>query len=220
MSSDDDVSTGQHEVVSNKSQKKVSIQAPTKRTISGAQWDEIARSYLETAEPLAELAQRFGISFQRIVAQAKTQGWPARRLTRVSKGEIQGKPNKPQPPLLARPEKSETKEALHTRLHNLLAHHIADAEDRLACIGTGVEQSTAADRERDARTLSSLIRTLEKLIELDDRRAADAKSLLAEQKLEQQSNAEGEMSDAEDMRTELDRRFRRLAELSHTTKMD
>ena len=87
-------------------------------------------------------------------------------------------------------------------------------------LGAGEEQSTAADRERDARTLSSLIRTLEKLIELDDRRATDAKNAIAEQKLAQQTNAEGETGDAEDMRAELDRRFRRLAELSRAAKVD
>jgi len=193
--------------------------AQTKRTISPAQWDEIERAYLETTEPLAGLGQRFGISFQRIVAHAKGQKWPPRRIPRPGKGELYGLPDRPTLPLRGQ-GKAETKEGLHARLHNLLAHHIADAEDRLASIGAGEEQSTAADRERDARTLSSLIRTLEKLIELDDRRAADAKSAIAEEKLAQQTNAEGETGDAEDMRTELDRRFRRLAELSRKAKVD
>ena len=183
------------------------------------QWDEIERAYLETAEPLAALGQRFGISFQRIVAHAKRQKWPPRRIPRPGKGERHGLPEK-QATLLSGQGKTESKEGLHARLHNLLAHHIADAEDRLASIGTGAEQSTAADRERDARTLSSLIRTLEKLIELDDRRAADAKSAIAEAKLAQQTNVEGETGDAEDMRAELDRRFRRLAELSRKEKVD
>lgn len=193
--------------------------AQAKRTIGQTQWDEIERAYLETTEPLADLARRFGISFQRIVAHAKKQGWPARRISRAAKGEHYGTPEI-LPSHMSAQDKAETKDGLHTRLHNLLAHHIADAEERLASIGSGVEQSTAADRERDARTLSSLIRTLEKLIELDDRRVADAKNAVAEQKLEQLALTEGEMGDAEDMRTELDRRFRRLAKLHRPTEMD
>lgn len=193
--------------------------AQVKRTMSPAQWDEIERAYLETTEPLADLGQRFGISFQRIVAYAKGQKWPPRRIPRAGKGELHGMPERPTS-LLSGQGKAETKDGLHARLHNLLAHHIADAEDRLVSIGAGAEQSTAADRERDARTLSSLIRTLEKLIELDDRRAADAKSAIAQQKLEQQSNTEGETGDAKDMRAELDRRFRRLAELGSKTEVD
>lgn len=217
-SADNEVSTAQPTVVSEKhSHSKGTTQ--TKRTVSQAQWDEIERSYLETTEPLADLAQRYGISFQRIVAYAKKQNWPERRIPRPRKGEQYGQPQRPTP-LLSRPDNTETKDGLHARLHNLLAHHIGDAEERLASIGSGAEQSTATDRERDARTLSSLIRTLEKLIELDDRRAADAKSALAEQKLEQQTNGEGELGDAEEMRAELDRRFRRLAELSCKTEMD
>lgn len=187
--------------------------------MSPAQWDEIERAYLETTEPLADLGQRFGISFQRIVAHAKGQKWPPRRIPLPGKGELHGLPDRPTLQVSGQ-SKAETKGGLHARLHNLLAHHIADAEDRLASIGGGGEQSTAADRERDARTLSSLIRTLEKLIELDDRRAADAKSAIAEQKLAQQTNAEGETGDAEDMRAELDRRFRRLADLSRKAKVD
>lgn len=193
--------------------------AQAKRTIGQTQWDEIERAYLETTEPLADLARRFGISFQRIVAHAKKQGWPARRISRAAKGEHYGTPET-LPSHMSAQDKAETKDGLYTRLHNLLAHHIADAEERLASIGSGVEQSTAADRERDARTLSSLIRTLEKLIELDDRRVADAKNAVAEQKLEQLALTEGEMGDAEDMRTELDRRFRRLAERQRPTEMD
>lgn len=203
------------------SQKSSSSQgaAQTKRTMSPAQWDEIERAYLETTEPLADLGQRFGISFQRIVAHAKGQRWPPRRIPRLGKGELHGMSDRPTP-LLSGQGKAETKDGLHARLHNLLAHHIADAEDRLASIGAGGEQSTAADRERDARTLSSLIRTLEKLIELDDRRTADAKNAIAQQKLEQQTNAKGETGDADDMRAELDRRFRRLAELSRKAEVD
>ena len=217
-SADTETSTIQPTVVSQKPPSAKGA-AQVKRTISPAQWDEIERAYLETTEPLADLGQRFGISFQRIVAHAKGQKWPPRRIPRPSKDEVHGMPDRPTP-LLRGQGKAETKEGLHARLHNLLAHHITDAEDRLASIGAGEEQSTAADRERDARTLSSLIRTLEKLIELDDRRATDAKNAIAEQKLAQQTNAEGETGDAEDMRAELDRRFRRLAELRSKTEVD
>lgn len=47
-------------------------------SLNKAAWREIARLWLEGVEPLKKIAERYGISYQKITVRARLEGWPPR----------------------------------------------------------------------------------------------------------------------------------------------
>jgi LysM repeat protein len=160
---------------------------PDPENLSSEDWARIYDVY-QTDEKLAYIANEYGVTVQKIVAHAQREGWPLR----YEKGQAAQQVKKPG---------STDPATLRKRLTALVERQIAEIETRLAGNPKG------RDQERDARTLSNLTRTLDKLIELKReaaRERAEAK------RLKEAANQDGDGESADALRTDLARRLARL----------
>ncbi|MFP4003313.1 MAG: hypothetical protein ACLFV8_06025 [Alphaproteobacteria bacterium] len=148
-------------------------------------WDLVATLYADHSVPLREIERRCGVARSTITSRAKREGWPARRPHRHN--------------ILHRPKYR----ILINRMFRTLDRQMREIEQRLKAEAASGRSATA--RERDARTLSSLTRTLEKLGDLEKEAAAAVSA-------EAQSDAHDreETLDTEGMRAELEGRLARL----------
>ncbi len=151
-------------------------------------WVRIAQVY-QTEEKLANIANEYGITVQKIVAHAQREGWPLRYERRQATQQ-------------KRSPGSTDPATLRKRLTALVERQIAEIEGRLA------EAVESRDHERDARTLSNLTRTLDKLIEL--KRAATAERVELKRMREDASGNDGAKSE-DVLRQDLARRLARIA---------
>ena len=116
-------------------------------------WPDIRRAYVDTNEPVSAICGRFGISTGSLYRRAKRENWPGR--TRTNGGADSGA-------LAGSSEQDE----LVARLYQTLRQQMTAIEARLQSMPDIDDTNATATAERDARTLSTLVRTLEKLIEL------------------------------------------------------
>src|SRR3569623_1908005 len=131
--------------------------------------------------PMREVAAGTGMAWQKIAAYAARHGWRMRKpRTRAQKDD-------------ALRDAGLAPTRLATRLKRLIAREISSIENE------DMSERPAADRERDARRLASLVRSLEKL---NDIKAAKNK---------REREAEEGEPDEEAIQAELERRFDRLA---------
>jgi len=151
-------------------------------------WARIARVY-QTDAKLANIAKEYDITVQKIVAHAQREGWPLRY-------------EKQQATKQKRAPGSTDPATLRKRLTALVERQIAEIEGRLA------EPAESRDHERDARTLSNLTRTLDKLIEL--KRAASLERAEAKRLREEASSNDGAKTD-DVLRQDLAGRLARIA---------
>ncbi len=110
---------------------------------SDIDWDGVAAAYLAQKQTLAEIGDEFGVSVTSICRRAKREGWPRRAA--VSK------------------QKPDPGSAVEFRLARALDRQIKELEERWS------ETNALAgpvQAEKEARTLNVLIRTAEKLKEL------------------------------------------------------
>lgn len=151
-------------------------------------WERIEHVY-QTEEKLASIAKYYGLTVQKIVAHAQREGW-ALRYERQQASRLKRTPGNTDPATLRK------------RLTALVERQIAEIEGRLA------EPVESRDHERDARTLSNLTRTLDKLIEL--KRAASVERAEAKRLREEASGDDGAKAD-DVLRQDLARRLARIA---------
>ncbi|MAN60974.1 MAG: hypothetical protein CMI60_03405 [Parvibaculum sp.] len=154
-------------------------------------WARIAQVY-QTEEKLAVIASEYGLTVQKIVAHAQREGW----LLRYERQQATKQKRSPG---------STDPATLRKRLTALVERQIAEIEGRLA------EAGESRDHERDARTLSNLTRTLDKLIEL--KRAAAAERAEAKRIREEASGNDSAKTD-DALRHDLARRLARIAAAS------
>jgi hypothetical protein len=144
-------------------------------------WTAIREGYENLDVPLKDLAAAHGMHWQTIVIHGRKAGWKPRSARTQKQREEAARDAGLQPSRLA------------TRLKRLIAREIEAIEKE------NTEDRPATDRERDARRLASLVRSLERLNAI---KAAKAKR-------EDKGDDEGEGGD--EMRAELERRLARLA---------
>lgn len=161
---------------------------PDPENLSAEDWQRIYDVY-QTDEKLTYIANEYEISVQKIVAHARREGWTL-RYEKEQTDQQSKKPGSTDPATLRK------------RLTALVERQIAEIEAHLAGNPKG------RDQERDARTLSNLTRTLDKLIELK-RQAARERAEAKRMKDAANQHEEGESDDA--LRTDLARRLARLA---------
>lgn len=160
-------------------------------------WVHIARVY-QGEEPLEKIAGHYGLSVQKISAHAQAQGWPLRKYRNARTESATG-------------QKRQDLAALMHRLTGLVERQIKEIETRLC------EAGEARDQERDARTLSNLTRTLDKLVELN-RGAEDDRAAKA-QRARETAKRKGSKADGEAMRAHLARRLSRLAAQANSSRV-
>lgn len=118
-------------------------------------WAKARQSYEQGTVAVSAIAATLGITPQALTAKARALGWALRTAA------------KPKPP--------RTRDTI-ARLRNLLQQRLGDLERAVGALGA---EATSASSERDIRALNGLVRTLEKVIELErkdrTRRSKDRK---------------------------------------------
>ena len=111
-------------------------------------WEHIRLRYEQAQETVAQIAASIGISAITLSRKAKAEGWLMRSLK-------SGKPAKPKPP--------STRDTLR-RLKDILQSRLGQLEGQITEIGAEIN---ALSNERDIRATNTLVRTLEKVLELE-----------------------------------------------------
>jgi len=148
----------------------------------------IERAYVEGKATVAEILDRFAISNTKLYRLADAGGWPRRIKRMPSAKEMAG-----------------TRIALVQRLYRRFEGHLKEAEERRAELGLMQPDEVS---ERDARTMSVLARTLEKLVEIDHDAARRGEGAGAARGT---AGAPVDEADAERIRADLARRIAGLA---------
>jgi type IV secretory pathway VirB10-like protein len=158
-------------------------------------WSEIRRFYLDGEFAIAAIAERHGVSAQRITRRAQRERWPPRpprrRTSATSKprGKSDAKSATPSPsdPAATAPRpKSRPKRptvatgstarsfrarrALVRRLYTAIDTKLQQMERRMAhdmATEQGSSDTTAADHERDTRAIGALIANLSRVTEIE-----------------------------------------------------
>ena len=143
----------------------------------------IERAYVEGKATVAEILARFAISKSKLYRLIEEGGWPRRIRRAPSAQDMAG-----------------ARIALVQRLYRRFESHLADADQRRAELGLMQADEVA---ERDARTMSVLARTLEKVMELgeDAGRRGEGKGAAKD------AGPPMDEADVERMRAELARRI-------------
>jgi hypothetical protein len=152
---------------------------------AGLDLDVLARDYTGDELSVEAICLAHGISMGRLYDHVAAQGWPMRQIRR-------------------RAVKVPRPRDLTNRMAIALDQKMAEFEARLT---VSRRDATAADSERDARTLSTLLRLFERLSKLQDRGAAPSKTAASPPS----RAAQIKDTDAPDpLRGELARRLARL----------
>lgn len=150
-------------------------------------WAALRRAYVSGSEPVPAICARHGVTRHALYRRLEAENWPRRSQMGKSvarQGTGSGDAG--------------ARAALLASLYRRLERHLSSPGEDAGEAGEGSE----ATSEREARTLATLARTLEKLIELEDglkRQAGD------------KEEGAGDERDIERLRAELARRFARLA---------
>ena len=120
-------------------------------------WQEIENAYLAGKQSVAHICQQFGIKPHQLYRKAKACSWQMRATTKPKKQAQKAGQQKEtrQAPIGLRAKQGTSVRALHETLEFITMDLMQRISDR--------SQDTSADHEKDARTLSSLVRTYEKL---------------------------------------------------------
>lgn len=124
-------------------------------------WAEVRRLYVETNVPVREIARRFELSESAIFARRAFENWPARSARRRAvrtadeNADAGGK---------IRASRGEHRhQALVRRLYTAIDLRLQLMEKRMR----DGETLPATEEEREARGLGSLVRSLEKVLQID-----------------------------------------------------
>lgn len=158
-------------------------------------WSEIRRHYLDGKFAIAAIAERHGVSAQRITRRAQRERWPPRpprhrsstpSKPRDKRAAISAAPTRSDPAATTPPPKSRSRRsagatgsaarslkarrALVRRLYTAIDTKLQQMERRMAHDMATEERSsgtTAADHERDTRAIGALIANLSRVTEIE-----------------------------------------------------
>ena len=155
-------------------------------------WDAIAHAYAAKVLTVKALSALHGVRLSDLYNHAKRDHWLMRRPATA----------RPRPPSSPRRPKGEA--ALLRRLMTALDRKMTDFETRMTLAAADSAPTTAADSERDARTLNTLVRLFDKLKGFGAKAAASAG-------VKAGSRTDGkDIHDADRFRNDLARRLERL----------
>lgn len=133
-----------------------------------ADWAAIARHYASGTATVAEICARFGITRAALYRRARREGWPKRSTRKASARAASAKPKA----AAKRAPAAQRRRDMIARLYQALDQKMQLIEERIAQSAGHAGDAmpvSAADNERDARTLNALFRLFERLTEMDDR---------------------------------------------------
>lgn len=149
-------------------------------SIDDVVWDDVRRLWVDGELSVMQLSGQFGLSYQRVVARARKDGWPARAVTHTSKPSrtctqtsargskrVSG-PAHRVPRAKGMGEKhgggSVDEDELLRRLFEAIERIVSAIEERML----EEQPETLADTERLVRTLNALIQSVGKFHDVDD----------------------------------------------------
>lgn len=115
-------------------------------TIDPATWADIRLRYELAQDTVAKIAEDIAITPHALTLRARTEGWLLRSAGRIKK-----------------PKSQSTRDTIK-RLKDLLQNRLTHLEHQLGEIGAEI---SALASERDIRATNTLVRTLEKVLELE-----------------------------------------------------
>lgn len=153
-------------------------------------WSAIRRLYTAGALTLARIAEKHGISAERIARRSRRDGWPPRlrrtsaaregpadKLAAKKAGEARKRGPPPAPPHAVKREVPlpaattlKARRALVRRLYKAIDTKLKQMERRMAhdiASTDGSSDTTAADHERDTRAIGALIANLSRVTEIE-----------------------------------------------------
>ena len=164
----------------------------------GSDWERIREAYCNATLPVRDICVRFRVSRTALYDRIKAEDWPRRKNGKYLQ-QAQSFVEK-----TLEDNEGEHPARLVPRLFQALERQLIASEQSPAASAT---DAGAAEQERHARTLASLVRTLEKLIDLHE--AGEDEETAAQ---ENDENAEGlNQSDADSWRKELAQRIARFS---------
>jgi transposase-like protein len=161
---------------------------PKSRGRARRDWAAIAREYTEAALTVTEICALHGISVKTLYRRAAQEGWKMRHKCAATAP--------------ARAQRA----SLSERLLTALDQKMTEFENRMTQGGA----ATAADSERDARTLNTLVRLFEKLKGFGGKSEADAKAIASP--VHAATSAGKDAHDADRLRHGLAQRLEKLRE--------
>jgi type IV secretory pathway VirB10-like protein len=170
-------------------------------------WSEIRRLFAAGAPTLARIAERYGVSVQRITRRARKDGWPARSVR--PSGATKRPPGKPARDTSSVPVSLKARRTLVRRLYKAIDTKLKQMERRMAhdmATDDGTSDTTAADHERDTRAIGALIANLSRVTEIE----ADLERLPGSAKPADQQADRQLADEAERFRREVAERLARL----------
>jgi hypothetical protein len=157
-------------------------------------WDAIAHDYAESDLTVSEICALYSISCSVLYDRAELDGWIKRSAARRA-----ARDRRPSPP----PGGAKATD-LARRMLTALDHKMTEFETRMTQATAGAAPITAADSERDARTLNTLVRLFDKLKGFGAKAPSSARAAAA-------SRTGGkDIHDADRYRNDLARRLERL----------
>lgn len=108
-----------------------------------AVWASARQRYEAGEEAVSVIAEDLGISAQALTVRARALGWTLRRKVK--------------------PKATDTRQTIQ-RLKDLLQQRLSELESQIGALGA---EATASNSERDIRAMNTLVRTLEKVLELE-----------------------------------------------------
>jgi predicted transcriptional regulator len=179
------------------------LKVSVKKTPDAAVWEDIARAVRGRKHSIATIARRYRVTAAEIRARGEAEGWPSSPATKTTETTKTAKTTKTtKPPQPGKP-RGDARLRLIKNLYGAVARKLRQISERIAAGG----KLTIADDERQARTLVTMIRGVERILGLE---TDLARSLAAVAAGEQPKSAAELAADAERWRADLARRIRRV----------
>ena len=135
--------------------------------IDDAAWKQVRIAYCTSDLTVEEICTKFEIRNQTLYRRRLKEGWPKRGQNWTP--PLPGAPPPPVPPPTAKTHATTSRAAraaLILRLYNAIDLKLTQME-KLMSDPDATQQTTSADHEREARTLTGLVRNFERVTEMD-----------------------------------------------------
>lgn len=156
-------------------------------------WAVVEREYAAMELTTQEICLQHGITQSALYHRVRINGWPLRQPDKL---------RRPKTPSAKCAHRNPGEAAMARRLLTALDRKMTEFENRIA------EPGNAADSERDARTLGTLVRLFDKLTALGDKRSMARKNAASAKAAN--SSAGKDAHDADRLRLDLARRLEKL----------
>lgn len=165
-------------------------------------WADIASAYALGKLSVRQICAEYKISAATLYRRASREGWARRAQAKASRG--QAKASRGRDGRTSKPQARGGKNRLIARLYSALERKMSEFEEK-----QNEGAVSAAESERNARTLNTMVRLFERLQAMEDKASAQAGSA-RRGKDAHPASAPLSASDADRLRSELAQRLARL----------